>query len=368
MLKRYFIILFAFHGLNQKIYSSSPDRKEDSLFSTTPVNNKPSPKTMIIQNKHGSLPHLDALNFSSTPTRPTSSGNGLTPSFNERSSSSLNFTPSFSAQTPNYDYLRDGNVSPVGGPEADDQFKNRKKPQAQNDRDDDEIVSSSRVITHDDTLDVSDITVAANDSSSLHNISTDTDTSAHDQDRLNHSFNESVPSLTKGGKPTIDLTSSMKLHSDHILKVLKTDKTSPFDGGHASGTWRAISNKYPARIGIKSEKAYLDGTVEISLLRPKSGFVFTKTEFPARWSNQDIVNNTLRVYAFPDSFTINKTSRNNKSSSSSETKAIEMTGIVDKVNIKVIIKRTITISEETDEASKKNEGRFDCSSTKQTNV
>ncbi|MCX5923094.1 MAG: hypothetical protein NTU89_00855 [Candidatus Dependentiae bacterium] len=94
MLKRYFIVLFAFHGLNQKIYSSVFARKEDSLFSSTPVNNKPSPKTMIIQNKHDSLPNLDALNFSSTSTRPISSGNGLTPSFNERSLSSLNFTPS----------------------------------------------------------------------------------------------------------------------------------------------------------------------------------------------------------------------------------------------------------------------------------
>ncbi|MCX5923093.1 MAG: hypothetical protein NTU89_00850 [Candidatus Dependentiae bacterium] len=213
-------------------------------------------------------------------------------------------------------------------------------------------------MTHDDTLDVSNITVAAHDSSSLHNISTDTDTSAHDQDRLDHSLNDSVQSLTKGGKPTIDFTSSMKLHSDHIFKVLKTDKTSPFDGGHASGTWRAISTKYPAMIGIKSEKAYSDGTVEFLLLRPsrlnKDGsgpFEFTKTEFPARWSNQDIVNNTLRVYAFPDSLTINKTSRNNKSSSSSETKAIEMTGIVDKVNIIVIVKRTITIHEQKDDSS-----------------
>jgi hypothetical protein len=364
MLKRYFIVLFAFCSFNQKIHASSPYRKEGTLFSSSPVNNRPSPTRMIIRNSDRKLPsNLDALNLSPTPTRPTSSNNDLTPSFYGSSLIDRNLTPSFSAQTPearNYHDSRADNMSPVGGPEVDDRFRNRKKPQAQQYSDDDERVSSSRVRPHDDSLNVSDITVAPHDSSSLHNISADTDTSAHDQDRLDHSFNNSVQSIAKGGKPTIDLTSSMKLHSDHIFKVLKTDKTSPFDGGHASGTWKTISDKYPKMIQIKNTKTYPDGTVEFSLLRPsrlsKDGlrpFEFTKTEFPASWSNQDIVNNTLRVYAFPDSFYINQSNRNNKSSNSSETKTIEITGIVDGVNIKVIVKRTITTSEETDEASKK---------------
>ncbi len=256
------------------------------------------------------------------------------------------------------DEIFGGLPSPVlGHQENNHNFRRSVPVMHYNDNDDDDddddapYVASTRHNTSqlsDSALDVSQHAQADD--------SLDTNTSNHDQERLDRSVNRSMI-LPDQKKATFDISSSTKLHINHVAKVMKTNKPNPFDGGHVSGTWKAVTNLYPKMLQIESEHRYSDNTVEFSLLRPSKGFRFTKTEFPATWSVVDITNNVLQVYAFPESFTVNNTNRNNETTSSSVAKVIDMTGTVDGVTLKVIVKRTITFASKQGSTSKEDKNR-----------